>query len=113
MADATEKKDRTALYELLTAVLKYVIGPVLAAALAGGYSHCNHQKTEKGYEALAKTINEDVGKKVDLNSAKIEAIEVQLPASQPTSQPTSWKKHSRKGHPRPQQRVPTQLSDVR
>lgn len=87
MAESIENKKKIALAEMVTAICKYVVGPVLAAALAGSYAHCNHQQSAKGYEKLAKTINEDVGKKADLNEARITIIEAQVPASQPVKQP--------------------------
>lgn len=74
---------------VLVAVLKYVLGPVVAVALGVGYSNQNHGKSVKGYEVLATALNDQVLARLNHLDRRLDVIESRLdriesaPASQP------------------------------
>jgi len=74
---------------VLVALLKYVLGPVVAALLGMSYSNHNHEKSIKGYEVLASALNGQVVSRLDSLDRKLETIEARVdriesaPATQP------------------------------
>ena len=74
---------------VLVALLKYVLGPLVAALLGVGYSDHNHEKSVKGYEVLASALNGQVVSRLDSLDRKLETIEARVdriesaPATQP------------------------------
>jgi len=74
---------------VLVALLKYVLGPLVAALLGMGYSDRNHEKSVKGYEVLATALNGQVVSRLDSLDRKLETIEARVdriesaPATQP------------------------------
>lgn len=74
---------------VLVALLKYVLGPVVAVALGVGYSSQNHEKSVKGYEVLAKALNDQVLARLNHLDQQLATIEARMdrleakPASQP------------------------------
>lgn len=74
---------------VLVALLKYVLGPLVAALLGMGYADRNHEKSVKGYEVLATALNGQVVSRLDSLDRKLETIEARVdriestPASQP------------------------------
>jgi hypothetical protein len=74
---------------VLVAVLKYILGPVVAVALGVGYSSQNHEKSVKGYEVLAKALNDQVLARLNHLDQQLSVIESRLDKleAQPASQP--------------------------
>ena len=73
-------------YDFLTALVKYVVGPLLAFALAKGCSDANHAQSVKGYEVVASSLNDEVGKQLNDLEHRLTSVE-QAPASLPSSMP--------------------------
>ena len=75
--------------DITVALIKYVVGPLLAFALAKGCSDANHAKSAKGYEVVASSLNDVVDHQLSDLERRLEAVEKTAPASMPTSWSTT------------------------
>jgi hypothetical protein len=83
---------KTAYAQFGTALLKYVLGPVIVALGIGSYSHDNHQQSSAGYEVLAKAMNHEVMDKLEALETRVVKLEARValqPASAPATQPAA------------------------
>jgi len=90
-AEIAEAKKKTAYAEFGSALLKYVLGPVIVALGIGSYSNSNHQQSAAGYEVLAKAMNHEVMDKLEQLDKRVVMLEARValaPASAPATQPT-------------------------
>lgn len=91
-AEIAENKKKTAYAQFGTALLKYVLGPVIVALGIGSYANTNHQQSAAGYEVLAKAMNQQVMAKLEALETRVVKLEARValqPASAPSSQPAA------------------------
>lgn len=89
-AEIAESKKKTAYAQFGTALLKYVLGPVIVALGIGSYANTNHQQSAAGYEVLAKAMNHEVMDKLEALETRMVKLEARValqPASAPATQP--------------------------
>ena len=63
---------------VLVALLKYVLGPILAAILGMSYSDRNHGKSVKGYEVLASALNGQVLARLSHTDQRLDVLDARL-----------------------------------
>jgi hypothetical protein len=80
-----DKDEKGGMLGLMTVVVKYVLGPVVAAVLAWGFAadraDKKHEQSARGYETLAGALNPVLVQLTELER-RIDALE-RAPATQP------------------------------
>jgi hypothetical protein len=98
-----DKDERGGLYGLLTVVVKYILGPVVAAIISWGFAadraDKNHAKSEVGYKVVAESLNQDVSKQIDDLVKRLDVMERAVAANRSTSAILDDIKHGRSKPP--------------
>lgn len=63
---------------VITVTIKYILGPILAALLGVGVAKYGQDKAAKGYEVLAKALNDQVLARLNHIDQRLDTIEVRL-----------------------------------